>query len=141
MKSDEDSMIDHHAALIQTMFLVAAADEDMTDAEVEIIGDIVNHLPVFRDYDNDRFEATLAESAELLGRDDGLEEGLQSIKEALPKKLWETAYALACDVVAADGEATQEELRILELLRHRLSIDRLVATAIERAARARFMTM
>ena len=87
------------------------------------------------------FEATLAESAELLGRDDGLEEGLQSIKEALPKKLWETAYALACDVVAADGEATQEELRILELLRHRLGIDRLVATAIERAARARFMTV
>jgi hypothetical protein len=44
-------------------------------------------------------------------------------------------------VVAADGEATQEELRILELLRHRLGIDRLVATAIERAARARFMVV
>jgi uncharacterized tellurite resistance protein B-like protein len=135
----EDSMIDHHAALIQTMFLVAAADADMTDAEMQIIGDIVNHLPVFRDYDKQRFETTLGECAELLGRDDGLEQGLRSIKEALPKKLWETAYALSCDVVAADGEATQEELRILELLRHRLSVDRLVAVAIERGARARFM--
>jgi uncharacterized tellurite resistance protein B-like protein len=134
-------MIDHHAALIQTMFLVAAADADMTDAEMQIIGDIVNHLPVFRDYDRQRFEATLEASAELLGRDDGLERGLQSIKEALPKRLWETAYALACDVVAADGEATQEELRILELLSQRLMIDRLVAVAIERGARARFTTV
>ena len=134
-------MIDHHAALIQTMFLVAAADDEMTDAEIHMIGEIVSYLPVFRNYDKDRLEATLAESAELLGRDDGLERGLQSIKEALPHKLRETAYALSCDVVAADGEATQEELRILELLRHRLNIDRLVASAIERGARARFMTV
>jgi uncharacterized tellurite resistance protein B-like protein len=134
-------MIDHHAALIQTMFLVAAADDEMTDAEIHMIGEIVSYLPVFRNYDKDRLEATLAESAELLGRDDGLERGLQSIKEALPQKLRETAYALSCDVVAADGEATQEELRILELLRHRLNIDRLVASAIERGARARFMTV
>jgi tellurite resistance protein len=134
-------MIDHHAALIQTMFLVSAADDEMTDAELRIIGEIVNYLPVFRDYDNARLEATLADCAELLGRDDGLERGLQSIKDALPTKLRETAYALSCDVVAADGEATQEELRILELLRHRLNIDRLVASAIERGARARFMTV
>jgi tellurite resistance protein len=134
-------MIDHYAALIQTMFLVAASDDEMTDAEIRIIDDIVNHLPVFRGYDKARLEATLAESAELLGREDGLERGLASIKEALPQKLRETAYALSCDVVAADGEATQEELRILELLRHRLSIDRLIASAIERGARARFMTL
>jgi tellurite resistance protein len=132
-------MIDHHAALIETMFLVAAADEEMTDAEIRIIQEIVTYLPVFRDYDQSEMEATLAECAILLGSDDGLERGLKSIKEALPHKLRETAYALACDVVAADGEATQEELRILELLSQRLNIDRLVATAIERGARARFM--
>jgi hypothetical protein len=51
--------------------------------------------------------------------------------------LRETAYALACDVVAADGRATQEELRLLELLRHRLEVGRLPAAAIERGARAR----
>jgi hypothetical protein len=50
----------------------------------------------------------------------------------------ETAYALACDIVAADGNASQEELRVLELLRHRMEMERLVAAAIERGARARF---
>ena len=56
-------------------------------------------------------------------------------------RLRETAYALACDVVASDGEASQDELRFLELLRDGLVIDRLVAVAIERGARAHFMTL
>jgi len=134
-------MIDHHAALIQTMFLVSAADADMTDAELGIIGEVVSFLPVFRGYDNSKLGVTLEECATFLGQEDGLELGLKQIREALPPKLRETAYAIACDVVAVDGEATQEELRILELLRHRLGIDRLVASAIERGARARFMTV
>jgi tellurite resistance protein len=134
-------MIDHHAALIQTMFLVSAADADMTDAELGIIGEVVSFLPVFRGYDNSKLGATLEECAKFLAQEDGLEQGLKQIREALPPKLRETAYAIACDVVAVDGEATQEELRILELLRHRLGIDRLVAAGIERGARARFMTI
>lgn len=134
-------MIDQHAALIYTMVLVSAADTDMTDAELQIMGDIVNHLPVFRGYDRKRFTKDLKECAQLLGRDDGLEQTLKSIKTALPQKLRETAYAVACDVAAADGEASQEELRVIELLRHRFGIDRLVAAGIERAAKARFTTL
>jgi hypothetical protein len=42
-------------------------------------------------------------------------------------------------VVAADGRAQQEDLRLLEMIRHRLDIDRLIAAAIERGARARSM--
>ena len=114
-------MIDHHAALIQTMFLVSAADADMTDAELGIIGEVVSFLPVFRGYDNSKLGATLEECATFLGQEDGLELGLKQIRDSLPPKLRETAYAIACDVVAVDGEATQEELRILELLRHRLA--------------------
>ena len=134
-------MTKHHAALIETMFLVSAADDDMTDAELRTIGEIVSYLPIFRDYDREKLESTLAECAEILGQVDGLERGLESIKDGLPERLRETAYALACDVVATDGEATQEELRILELLRDSLGIDRLIASAIERGARARYMVL
>lgn len=131
-------MIDAHSALIYTMMLVSAADTEMTDAELQIIGDIVNHLPVFRDYERKRFTKDLKECAALLAKEDGLEQALKGIKATLPQKLRETAYAVACDVAAADGEASQEELRVLELLRHRLGIDRLIAAGIERGARARF---
>jgi len=44
-------------------------------------------------------------------------------------------------VAAADGKASQEELRLLEMIRDRLDIGRLPAAAIERAARARHATV
>jgi tellurite resistance protein len=134
-------MLDHHRALIYTMVIVSAADSDMPDAELRVIGDIVEDLPVFRDFDRSELPRVLNDCTELIGREDGLEETLKVIRTALPAKLRETAYAIACDLVAADGEASQEELRILELIRDRLKLDRLVAVAIERAARARFQTM
>ena len=77
-------------------------------------------------------------SVDVLSGENGLDDTLDDIATALPDRLRETAYALACDVVAADGNASQEELRVLELLRHRLEVERLVAAAIERGARARF---
>jgi tellurite resistance protein len=134
-------MLDHHRALIYTMVIVSAADSDMPDAELRIIADIVGDLPVFRDFDRGELPGVLNDCTDLIGRDDGLEETLKAIKTALPAKLRETAYAIACDLVAADGEATQEELRVLEMIRHRLSIDRLIAVAIERGAKARFQTL
>jgi tellurite resistance protein len=134
-------MLDPHGALIYTMVIVSAADRDMTDAELAIIGDIVGHLPVFRDFDRKALPSLLEECTRLLNREDGLEEAFAAIKGALPANLRETAYAIACDVAAADGAASQEELRVLEMMRHRLAIDRLIAAGIERGARARFQRL
>jgi tellurite resistance protein len=131
-------MIGHHAALIYTMTLISAADGNMTDAEIGVIGDIVGHLPIFKDYDSKGLSRDLGACTRLLQRDDGMEEAFKEIKTALPKHLRETAYAVACDVAAADPEMSQEEMRMLELIRHRLQIDRLAAAAIERGTRARF---
>ncbi|MEW5727780.1 MAG: tellurite resistance TerB family protein [Pseudomonadota bacterium] len=131
-------MLSHHAALVYAMVMVSAADRNMTDAELKTIGEIVGFLPVFSDYDIELLPKTTAACAELLDSDDGLDRAFDFIKAALPPRLRETAYALACDVAAADGDPHQEVLRMLELMRHRLDIDRLVAAAIERGARARF---
>ena len=133
-------MIDHHTALIYTMVLVSAADRDMSDAELRTIGEIVNYLPVFQDYEAGKLPAAAQDCAKLLQEENGLEQALGMIAKALPRKLHETAYALACDVVAADGHASQEELQMLEAMRDSLDIDRLSAAAIERGARARHMT-
>jgi tellurite resistance protein len=133
-------MIDHHSALIYTMVLVSAADADMTDNELNSIGDLVRLLPIFRDFDRERIGAVSESCIALLQDEDGLDKALAMIKEALPPKLRETAYAIACDVAAADAHVTQEELRLLEILRHELEVDRLVAAAIERGARARHAT-
>ena len=60
------------------------------------------------------------------------------IRDALIPRLRETAYALACEVVAGDGFAGQSTLQMLEFVLGELQLDPLVASAIERAARARY---
>ncbi len=129
---------DRHAALIATMVLVAAADEGkISDAEIETMSRLVASLPAFVAFDRGRIAEIGRQCAAMLAREDGLEIALDAIAQALPQELRETAYALACDVVAADRRADEAELRLLGLLRDRLEIDPLVAAAIERAARAR----
>lgn len=135
------SMLDHHSALVYTMVLASAVDTAMTDGELRTIGDVVNHLPIFADYDTKHLTKTLATCADLLQKENGLEQVFKEIKAALPPRIRETAYAIACDVIASDGEASQEELRFLEMLRDRLAVDRLVAVALERSSRARFMRL
>ena len=56
----------------------------------------------------------------------------------IPYELHETAYALAVEIAAADLTVTPEELRLLDMLRDFLKVDKLAAAAIERGARARF---
>ena len=60
---------------------------------------------------------------------------------ALPKKLEDTAYALAVEITSVDLHLEQEELRYLEMLRDKLTLDRLTTAAIEVAARARHRRM
>jgi len=112
----------------------------MTDAEMLSIGDIVLHLPVFRDFDRKELPNTTSACAGLLADGEGLKKVFKEIKAALPARLRETAYALACDVAAADGSVTQEEARMLEMIRYELEIGRLPAAAIERGAKARHAT-
>lgn len=126
-------------SLVAIMIAVSASDEAIQTSELVTIEQIVNHLPVFGGYDADRMRAVAETVIELYGRDDGLDTLFSEIKAALPPQLNETAYALACDVAAADGKLGEVELRLLEEIRHELNIERLSAAAIERAARARHM--
>ena len=128
-------------ALIAVMIAVSASDENIRTAELVTIEAIVNHLPVFADYDPDRIRNVSQAVFDLFGVEDGLDALFGLVRENLPEKLWETAYALACDVAAADGRLLESELRLLEEIRYELDIDRLYAAAIERGARARHMVL
>jgi tellurite resistance protein len=130
--------IDRHSALIYTMVLMSAAEEQITDAELLMMSRLVQSLPVFKDFEPERIVLVGRECAVLLKREDGLDVAVGLIAQALPPPLRETAYALACDVAAADGSASQTELRMLEMLRNRLHMDPLVTAAIERSAQARY---
>lgn len=135
------STLTPHQALVYTMVMASAVDADMTDDELLRIGQLVDRMPVFRDYEPDDLTADAESCAEVLAGDDGADGAIAQIKAALPVKLRETAYAFACEIVAADLHASQEELSFLEALSYNLEIDPLASAAIERGARARLRTL
>lgn len=126
-------------ALIATMITVSAVDRDMSDKELREIGATVDVLPIFEGYDRGKIGGVAQAVVDLLQEDSGLETLLGLIKDATPERLHETVYAIACDIAAADGEVQIEEMRLLEMMRHTLEIERLAAAAIERGSRARHM--
>jgi tellurite resistance protein len=128
-------------ALLAIMVAVSASDENLRTSELVAIQRIVNHLPVFAGYDPDRFAQVSSVVFDLFEEEDGLDAFFGLVQDALPEKLFETAYALACDVAAADGTLYEQELQFLQEIRDELAIDRLHAAAIERGARARHMTV
>jgi len=128
-------------ALVAVMVAVSVSDETIRTAELVKIEQIVNHLPVFAGYDADRIRTIANTVFDLFEEEDGLDALFGLVEGALPERLNETAYAICCDVAAADGSLAQPELRFLEELRHQFEIDRLHAAAIERGARARHMVL
>ncbi len=139
--SDMPHSLTAQDSLIAVMIAVSASDENIRTSELITIEAIVNHLPVFAKYDADRIKQVSQMVFDLFAVEDGLDALFGLVRENLPEPLWETAYALACDVAAADGELRDSELRMLEEMRYELNIDRLHAAAIERGARARHMTL
>lgn len=125
--------------LVLLMVAVSASDETIRTSELLKIESQVNTLPIFGQYDIDRITMLSKMVFDLLAEEDGLDALFGLTRESLPERLFETAYALACDVAAADGMLRQGELRILEEIRYELDIDRLHAAAIERGARARHL--
>lgn len=124
-------------ALVAVMVAVSAADEQMRTSELVAITRLVGFMPIFAGYDTERLSRVSRTVIDLFEDEEGLDALFGLIRDALPERLNETAYALACDVVSADRILSEMELRMLEEVRDQLNIDRLHAAAIEWAARVR----
>lgn len=129
--------LDAQEALVCTMVLVAAADGGITDREIGVMSGLVQTLPAFQEFSSERLQVATEAAVSLLEEDEGLVHAGQLIRDALEPRLRETAYALACDVVAAERSVGQPVLRMLEFVMTELALDPLVAAAIERGTRAR----
>ncbi len=133
--------LDAQEALICTMVLVAAAEGGITDREIGVMAGLVQTLPVFRTFSTAKLDAATEATITLLREEDGLAHAGRLIREALEPRLRETAYVLACEVVAADVTHGQRILQMLEFVMNELHLDPLVAAAIERGVRARYQRM
>lgn len=124
-------------ALVYLMIVAASSDEAMTDQELKRIDTLIGRLPVFVGYDRSGVPSIANDCIDLINGPAGLEGVLDVAIAALPARLQDTAYALCVEVAAVDLQLEQAELRLLEMIRDKLSLDRLITAAIETAARAR----
>ncbi|HEY7577301.1 MAG TPA: tellurite resistance TerB family protein [Acetobacteraceae bacterium] len=124
-------------ALVLTMVLVAAADGGMTDREIGVMSGIVQTLPAFYEFTSEQLDTATGAAVKLLNEDEGLQHAARLIRGALEPRLRETAYVLACEVVAASQVARQRTLEMLDFVRTELHLDPLISAAIERGVRAR----
>src|SRR6185437_3152236 len=125
-------------ALVLTMVLVAAADGGMSDREIGVMAGQVQTLPVFQQFTSASLRTATDAAVRLLDEDDGLQHAARLMRGALDPRLRETAYAMACEVVAANQVTRQRTLEMLQFVRDELHLDPLIAAAIERGVRARY---
>jgi uncharacterized membrane protein YebE (DUF533 family) len=131
-------MLSPQEALVYTMVAAAEADHEIEDAEINLIGDLAHHLPIFGGIDRAALTAIATACSQALAQPGGREQVFSQIRAALPPQLRDTAYALACDVIAIDRRLQRGEMHMLEWLRGALEVDAAMARAIEQVAEVRF---
>lgn len=130
--------VSNEQSLIYVMVMMSGVEGHIKPEELAELELLVRTLPVFKGFDRSRLATVAQECGDILQEKEGLQTVLGLVKDQLPLRLRETAYALAVEVAAADLAVGKEELRFLAILRDTLELDKLVTAAIERSAMARY---
>ena len=80
------------------------------------ISEIVSNIPIFADCDEEGLVKTAEACGKILSADDGVQQVLRLVQEALPEKLRETAYCVALEVAVADRLVRPGEIFFLDML-------------------------
>lgn len=103
------------------MLLVTAADGYLADDEARLISATLQRMKLFRSYSSDVIDRMLDKLFGILKRE-GSEVLFGAATETLPHDLYETAFAVATDLVLADGEVAPEEEEMLGSLCRALNL-------------------
>ena len=130
--------ISNEQALVYVMVMMSGVEGRIKAEELAELELLVRTLPIFRNFDRGRLATIAQECGDMLQMSEGMKTVLELVKDQLPTRLRETAYALAVEVAASDLLVGREELRFLAILRDALGLDKLVTAALERSAIARY---
>ena len=116
-------------SVVAILFLVVTADGSIAPEEEELVIAASNRMKLLRDQTIPEFNTAVQKVRDAIdskGRAEVLDAGVK----ALPADLKETVYALAGDIVFADGTAQPEELVFLREVQERLGISDDLATKV-----------
>ena len=108
-----------------------ASDGYLNDAEVQALSLGLSRMKLFQTY-SDEARAKLLDRFLTLIRQDGFSKLFERAKSYLPKDLRDTVFAVATDLILADGLVTDEERQFLEQLQRSLELSDEAALEIVR---------
>lgn len=102
-------------AFAAIMLLVVASDGYLADDEVRLLNVTLNRMKLFRSYSDDVMRRMFDNLCNILKREGG-DKLFNAAVATLPHDLYDTTFAIATDLVLADGEVTKEEEEMLSSL-------------------------
>jgi len=116
---------------VALMLLVVCSDGYLADSETRLLNATFNRMKLFRSYSGDVIERMIDNLCGILRRD-GSKVLFDAAIATLPHDLYDTAFAIATDLVLADGEVSEEEEDLLGSLCRALDLpDSLVNQVIQ----------
>ena len=106
-----------------------AADGYLADEEVEGFITSLNRMPLFKSYSGDVMRRMIDKLFSILKRN-GVNALFDAAKQSLPHEMAPSAFAVAVDLILADGVVTEEEQEFLNNLYQALDINDEVAVKI-----------
>lgn len=109
--------------------IAVASDGYVADAEAQAVSVALSRMKLFNSYPGDVMRKMIDRLLGIMERQ-GVNALLNAAVATLPHDLQETAFAVATDIVLADGEVTEEEETLLNNLCRALEISEEIAVKI-----------
>ncbi len=109
--------------------IAVASDGYLADTEAQAVSVALSRMNIFNSYPGDVMKKMIDRLWGIMERQ-GIDALFNAAVVALPHDLQETAFAIATDIILADGEVTEEEENILNKLYPALEISEEIAVKI-----------
>jgi len=128
-QTSETEKLNAAEAFAAIALAAVASDGYLSDEEAHSMPIILSRMKLFQSYSDDMMRKLFDK---LLGkfRRDGVSSLFHAAKESLPESLRQTAFAVATDLVLADGVVTDEEKAFLDELYRALEVNEDLANKI-----------
>lgn len=108
-------------AVAAVLFLTVYADGEISDEEKELFIGTSNRMQLFRSQSAEEFNAMIAKIRACFDKQ-GFTPTLSLAAQSIPVELRDTTFALAADIIFADGSVGKDETLFLEAVQHALQI-------------------
>jgi hypothetical protein len=121
--------LSHAEAFAGVIFAANSVAQELSEKTFAYFRDIFSRMRLFEGWSATHYHTLFEKLTDML-KTQGLETLLEMSIRALPPKLYQTAFAVAVDIVLADGLVNKEEKDFLYMLQKKLQIETELATKI-----------